>query len=170
MSLHLNNSYDKKRGIAKIVLVVVRTAMQQEQVDMVTGDFNGAAWRRRHCEDQRRDRTIEEAFANTNLPTPDGPTTLWRPGGVPDEWSDVCWRFRNRMANTHPCAFEINREVLDIKSLPTRAAITRFGSTYCRSPRGRSFVRAKAVQSRNDRTGVHTPKKGQPHGTTCDHP
>ena len=47
--------------------------MRQEQVDMVAGDFNGAAWRRRSGKEQRHDSTIEEAFANTNLPLPQGP-------------------------------------------------------------------------------------------------
>ena len=42
LSLHLNNSHAQKRGIAKNVLDAVRTAVQQ--VDMVAGDFNRAAW------------------------------------------------------------------------------------------------------------------------------
>ena len=41
MSLHNDSSYAKKSGIVKNVLDAVRTAMQQ--VDMVAGDFNGAA-------------------------------------------------------------------------------------------------------------------------------
>ena len=60
MSLH--NSDAKKRGIAKNVLVAVRTVMHQEQSDMVAGDFDGAAWRRKLVKDQRRDSTFEEAF------------------------------------------------------------------------------------------------------------
>ena len=99
MSLHLNNSYAKKRGIAKIVLVVVRTAMQQ--VDMVAGDFKGAAWRRKRGEGQQCVSTIEEAFADTNLLVPLRPYTPVV-DGVPDERSDVCGRFRNRMTKkTH---------------------------------------------------------------------
>ena len=43
MSFHPNNNFAKKRGIANNVLFAVRTAMQQEKVDMVAGDFNGAA-------------------------------------------------------------------------------------------------------------------------------
>ena len=39
MSLHIiNNQYAKKRGIAENLLLAVRTAMHQEQVDMVAGD------------------------------------------------------------------------------------------------------------------------------------
>ena len=77
MSLHNNNQNAKKRGIAKNLLLAVRTIMHQEQVDMVAGDFNGAAWRRRSGNEQRRDSTDEEAFANTNLPIPHGPTAVW---------------------------------------------------------------------------------------------
>ena len=83
MSCHFNNNYAKTRGIAKNVLFAVRTVMHQEQVDMVAGDFNGAAWRRKCGKDQRRNSTIEEAFANTNLPIPHGPSPLWRPSGFP---------------------------------------------------------------------------------------
>ena len=43
----------------------VRTVMFQEQVDMVAGDLNGAAWRRQPGNEQWRDSTFEEAFANT---------------------------------------------------------------------------------------------------------
>ena len=63
--------------------------MLQEHVDMVAGDFNGAAWRRPSGSDRRPISIIEEAFANTNLPIPPGPT-LWGPGNVPGEWADVC--------------------------------------------------------------------------------
>ena len=46
MSLHINSQYAKKRGFGKNLLLAVRTVMLQERVDMVAGDFNGAAWRR----------------------------------------------------------------------------------------------------------------------------
>ena len=58
---------------------------------MVAGDFNGAAWRRQSGSDPRSISIIEEAFANTCSPIPLGSTPLWGPGGVPGEWSDVCW-------------------------------------------------------------------------------
>ena len=51
MSLHFNNQFDKKRGIDKNLLSAVRTVLLQEQVDMVAGDFNGAAWRRQSGSD-----------------------------------------------------------------------------------------------------------------------
>ena len=74
MSLHINNAYAKKRGIAKNLLVTVRTVMHQQQVDLVAGDFTGAAWRRQSGSDSRFISSIEEAFVNTNLPLPPGPT------------------------------------------------------------------------------------------------
>ena len=46
MSLHINNQLAKKRGIGKKLLLTVRAAMPVEHVDLVAGDFNGAAWRR----------------------------------------------------------------------------------------------------------------------------
>ena len=77
MSFHIiNNQYAKKRGIAENLLLAVRTAMQQEQVDMVAGDVNGAAWRRRSGDDQRLDSTIEEAFANRTYSIPQGPFSI----------------------------------------------------------------------------------------------
>ena len=63
--------------------------MLQEQVDMVAGDFDGPVWRRQSGNEQRYNSTVEEAFANMNLPNPPGPTPLWGPGGVPGEWADV---------------------------------------------------------------------------------
>ena len=37
------------------------------QVDVVAGDFNGAAWRKKNGDDQQHDSTIEEALVNTHL-------------------------------------------------------------------------------------------------------
>ena len=90
VSLHIKNTHAKKRRIAKHLLLAVRTVMHQQQVDLVAGDFNGAAWRRQSGSDSRSISSIEEAFVNTSLPLPPGPTPLWGPGGVPGEWSDVC--------------------------------------------------------------------------------
>ena len=112
MSLHINASA-KKRGIAKNLLLTVRTVMHQQQVDLVAGDFNGAAWRRQTSSDSRFISSIEDAFVNTNSPLPPGPTPLWGPGGVPGEWSDACgfskspgseneWRVRMHGAFTIP--------------------------------------------------------------------
>ena len=63
VSLHINNQFAKKRV--------------EEHVDMVAGDFNGAAWRRPCGSDRRLTSIIEEAFANANLLVPSSPTPLW---------------------------------------------------------------------------------------------
>ena len=90
MSLHINNHYAKRRRIAKHVSFAVRTVLCQEQIDVVAGDLIGAAWRKKSGDDQQRDSTIEEAFANTNLPIPHGSSPLCCPGNVPGEWTDLC--------------------------------------------------------------------------------
>ena len=43
MSLHINNHFAQNRCIGKKFLLTVRAVMLQEHVDMVAGDFNGAA-------------------------------------------------------------------------------------------------------------------------------
>ena len=68
--------------------------MDQQQVDLVAGDFDGSAWRRQSGSDSRIISSIEETFVNTNLPLPPGPTPLWGAGGGPGEWSDVCGFFK----------------------------------------------------------------------------
>ena len=90
MSLHTNNHFAKRRGIAKKVFFA---------------DFNGAAWRKKSGDNQPRDSTIEEAFAHTNLPIPHGSSPLWGPGNVPGEWANVCGfikpaEYRQREADT----------------------------------------------------------------------
>ena len=80
MSFHINHAYAKKRGIAKNLLLAVRTVTHQQQVDMVAGDVNGAAWRRQSGSDSRPISRpisiIEEAFANTSPPMRPGPSTV----------------------------------------------------------------------------------------------
>ena len=113
MSFHINNAYAKRRGITKNLLLTVRTVMHQQQVDLVAGDFHGAAWRRQSGSDSRITSSVQEAFVGANLPLPPGPTPLWGPGGVPGEWSDVCgflkppgseddWQIRSPVAFTIP--------------------------------------------------------------------
>ena len=120
MSLHINNTYAK-------------------QVDLVACDVNGAAWRRQSGSDPRPISIIEEAFVNTNLPRPPGPSPLWGPGGVPGEWSDVCgflkppvseneWQVRMHGAFTVPYG------MLGLKKADQNA-ITKFGSTSSTSTR-----------------------------------
>ena len=47
MSLHINNNYAKRRGIAKKRVVSNPYRCVSEQVDMVAGDLHGAAWRKK---------------------------------------------------------------------------------------------------------------------------
>ena len=42
-------------------------------MDLVAGDFNGAAWRRPCGNDRKLTSIIEEDFADTDLPVPLGP-------------------------------------------------------------------------------------------------
>ena len=93
MSLYINITCAKNRGIAKNLLLAVRIFLRQQQVDSVAGDFNGAAWRRQSGSDPRHISIIDETFVNTNLLVPPDPKPLWRPGGVSGEWSDVCGFF-----------------------------------------------------------------------------
>ena len=87
LSLHINNVYAKKRGIAKKIIQAVRSLMISQDIDLVAGDFNGAAWR---CRSRDNLSSIDEAFADCALPTAPGPTPLWGPGSIPNSWADVC--------------------------------------------------------------------------------
>ena len=87
LSLHISNIFDKKRCIAKKLTFTIRAIMIGQHIDLVAGDFNGTAWR---CSNRNNISTIQEAFADCALPTPPGPTPLWRPGPIPNNWADVC--------------------------------------------------------------------------------
>ena len=50
--------------------------MISQDIDLVAGDFNGTAWR---CRSRDNISTIDEVFSDCALPTPLGPTPLWRP-------------------------------------------------------------------------------------------
>ena len=45
LSLHISNIYAKKRGIGKKLILTNRAVLLDEKVDLVAGDFNGAACR-----------------------------------------------------------------------------------------------------------------------------
>ena len=60
LSLHVSNIYAKKRGIGKKLILTIRAVMLDEKVDVVAGDFNGAAWRCDHSLRRRRDDGIEK--------------------------------------------------------------------------------------------------------------
>ena len=87
LSLHINNIYAKKKGIAKKLILTLRAIMISQEVDLVAGDFNGTAWR---CRSRDNLSTIDEASMDSILPTPPGPTPQWVPGSIPDNWADVC--------------------------------------------------------------------------------
>ena len=87
LSLHVNNIYAKKRGIAKKLILTIRAIMISQQVDLVAGDFNGTAWR---CRSRNNINTIDEAFTDCALRTPPGHTPLWGPGSISNNWADVC--------------------------------------------------------------------------------
>ena len=63
--------------LGKKLILTIRAVMLDENVDLVAGDFNGAAWR---CSNRNNISTIEEAFADCALPMPPSPTPLWGPG------------------------------------------------------------------------------------------
>ena len=58
-----------------------------QQIDVVAGDFSCTAWRY-----SNRDNisTIDEGFADCDLPTPPVPTPSWGPGSIPNNWTDAC--------------------------------------------------------------------------------
>ena len=82
LSVHISNIYAKKKGIAKKLILTLRAIMISQEVDLVAGDFNVTTWRNLG--------TVDEAFTDCALPTPPGPTPLWGPGSIPDNWADVC--------------------------------------------------------------------------------
>ena len=86
-SLHISNTYAKKKLFAKKLILTLRAVVTSQEVDLVAGDFNGTAWR---CRSRDNLSTIDEAFADCALPTPRGPTPLWGPGSIPNSWADVC--------------------------------------------------------------------------------
>ena len=87
LSLHISNIYAKKKGIAKKLIQTLRALMISQEVDLVAGDFNGTAWRCRSRDNHLS--TVDDAFSDCALPTPPGPTPLWGPGSIPNNWADV---------------------------------------------------------------------------------
>ena len=59
LSLHDQQHFSKKRGIARKIIWAVRSLMISQDIDLVTGDFNGAAWR---CRSRDNISSIDEAF------------------------------------------------------------------------------------------------------------
>ena len=117
LSLRIRNIDAKKKGIAKKLILTLRAIMTSQEVDLVAGDFNGTAWRHRSRDNLS---TIDEAFSDCALPTPPGPTPLWRPGSIPNNWADVCGFLkppgsqRSWKVNKHG-AFTIPRKALGLR-------------------------------------------------------
>ena len=92
--------------------------MISQDIDLVAGDFNGAVWR---CRSRDNISTIDEVFSDCALPTPPGPTPLWGPGSIPDNWADVCGFLkppgsdRFWKVSMHG-AFSISRKTLGLRS------------------------------------------------------
>ena len=130
MSPHINNTFAKKRGIGKKRILTIRAVMLEEHVDVVAGDFNGAAWRRDTSASSIS--IIEEAFADCALPMPPGPTPLWGPGAVLFVRGQTCVDFSSSQTqmkggeygNTVP--FPFSMKLLACDRL-IRAAVTRYG-------------------------------------------
>ena len=110
LSKYWQHLWLKKKGIAKKLILTLRAIMISQEVDLVAGDFQGTAWR---CRSRDNLSTVDEAFADCALPTPPGPTPLWRPGSIPNNWADVCgflkpqgsqrfWRVNKHDAFSHP--------------------------------------------------------------------
>ena len=117
LSLHISDIYAKKRGIGKKLILTIREVMLDEKVDLLAGDFNGAAWR---CDNRKKISIIEEAFADCALPMPSGPPPLWGPGSTPGKWADVSGFLKPPESDRHwkvrlHGAFSIPREALGIR-------------------------------------------------------
>ena len=117
LSLHISNSYAKKRGIAKKIIQTIRALMISQNIDLVAGDFNGAAWR---CRSRDNISTIDEVFSDCALPTPPGAIPLWGPGSIPNKWADVWFSLASWLpaipeVNKHG-AFCIPRQALGLRS------------------------------------------------------
>ena len=81
LSLHISNINAKKKGIGRNLILTLRAIMISQEGDLVAGDFNGTAWRFRSRDNIS---TIEEAFSDCALPTPQGLPPRWGPGSIPN--------------------------------------------------------------------------------------
>ena len=105
LSLHISDTYAKKRGKGKKLILTIRAVMLDEKVDLVGSDFNGAAWR---CDNRNNTNIIEKAFADCALPS------------IPGKWADVCGFLKPSESDRHwkvrlHGAFSILHEALGIR-------------------------------------------------------
>ena len=116
------------------------------QVDMVAGDFNGAAWRRQSGNEHRHLSTVEEAFCqhvltySTWAPHLCGDQMLYQVNGL--TFADLLLSQRGpRLSGIFACT--VLSKSLTIRSasnLQTRAATTKAGFISCTSMRDWSIV------------------------------
>ena len=66
----------------------VRALMISQNIDLVAGDFSGAAWR---CRTRDNISTIDEVFSDSALPTPLVPSTIVRTGIHPEQLGRRLW-------------------------------------------------------------------------------
>ena len=124
MSLHSSSICDQKRCIAKKLILTIRAIIltwlqvisMEHRCDAATDNIS----------------TVDEAFADCALPTPLGPTPLWGPGSIPNNWADVYgflkppnsdryWKVRMHGAFSAKISACVQ---------PINAATTRHGSTW----------------------------------------
>ena len=82
LSLHISNFYVKKKETVQKIIQTIRALMISQNMD-----FNGIA---RRCRSRNNISTVDEIFSDCALLTPPGPTPLWGPGSIPNNWTDVC--------------------------------------------------------------------------------
>ena len=110
LSLHINNVFAKKRGIAKNIIQTVRALLICQNIDSVAGDFNGAAWR---CRSRVNISTIDEVFSDCAVPTP-------------NNWADVCG-FPGLSGKLVSMVLSLYLDKLSVYVPVTKAAIMRRG-------------------------------------------
>ena len=76
LSLQITNTYAKKKGITRKLILTLRATMISQEVDLVAGDYNGTAWR---CRSRENLSTVDEAFDDCALPMPLGSTIVEDP-------------------------------------------------------------------------------------------
>ena len=84
MSLHINNNFAKKRDIGKKLLLTIRAIMQDEHVDLVACDFNGAGWRQSSGNSPQPTGTLRGGICRHGLSKAARPHTIVGP------WSYSC--------------------------------------------------------------------------------
>ena len=150
LSLHISNTCAEKKGIAKKLIQTLRAIKISEEVDLVAGDFIGAAWR---CRNRDNLSTIDEAFADC--------LAYVIPGSIPNNWADVCGFLkppgsqRFWKVNKHG-AFSIPRQALGQRQNDQSCHHENMASFTCRRLE-QQMVPSSALQPEHP-----------PYGTTCE--